>query len=195
MTTVVYGGTFGPFHIGHVEAIRWLLAQGYDVIVVPAIGHEGKPESMASYLDRRHMVYLAVEEAFGLCHTRLDIMLLEERLLTEVGAPVMAIDILRDLHKLTPCTLRFAIGPDIDPTGRTPGTTMWTGYPEIIAEGFDFVRMPAFHADVHGTEIRRRITAGDPWEHLVPASVAAYIKFRGLYGHSAPVRQWMPLAA
>lgn len=42
------------------------------------------------------------------------------------------------------------------------------------------VTMPPL--DVSSTEVRRRIAAGEPWEHLVPPEVADYIRAHGLYG-------------
>lgn len=42
-------------------------------------------------------------------------------------------------------------------------------------------------SDVSSTEVRRRIAAGEPWEHLVPAAIIDQV--RAIYGENPVVRQ------
>jgi nicotinic acid mononucleotide adenylyltransferase len=174
----IYGLTGGPVHNGHVESYEWLKAQGYLVIVVPAIGHEFKPEALATYIARR----LMCQFAFGGTMMPLEEMVLDVKYLTDDlesikaalkqhGRPVMAIDLLRTVamlqhHGVLPeGKVHFAIGPDIN-------VDIWTGIEDIRKEFKDcFVTMPEVPG-IRSTLIRSNIEAGLPWEHMVPTGVA-----------------------
>lgn len=179
---VIYGGTFGPPTRAHVRVVEWLVREGYAPVIVPSIGHEQKPETVVSYLDRRHMVRLAFPSVGP--DSPYTVQRAEEQVMPFVGMPVMAIDVLRYVRNRWGAAPSFAIGPDIDPT-------KWTGYTEIMEEGFTFVRVPSL-SPLRATAVRAMIAAGDPeWEDRVAnAAVAEYIKRRGLYGAPKPERQW-----
>lgn len=182
--TVIYGGTFDPPHHGHVAAALWLAERFADVVVVPAIGHEFKQDRVVTYLHRRTMLELAFA---GLGPSSPSVGVLEEIVLPEVGLPVMAIDMLRYAKRCGAKRPVFAIGPDIDPT-------TWTGYREIMGEGFGFVRIPKT-THPRSTDIRNMIANGDQtWQEHVSPLVAEYIKKHGLYGLPKPARVWKTAA-
>jgi nicotinate-nucleotide adenylyltransferase len=56
----------------------------------------------------------------------------------------------------------------------------WEQLPEAFQSLRDNV-LPTPLLDISATEIRRRVRAGEPIEHLVPAGVARYIREKGLY--------------
>jgi len=62
--------------------------------------------------------------------------------------------------------------------------------PETLAAtthgGFAVLPLPGLRPE-SSTELRRRIAAGEPWEHWVPPSVAAYIVRHGLYREPAAI--------
>ncbi len=51
--------------------------------------------------------------------------------------------------------------------------------PQVLAHPHRVVPLPPM--DLSATDIRRRIAAGEPWAHLVPAGVARYIDQQALY--------------
>lgn len=193
---VIYGLTGGPVTNAHKQSYEWLLAQGYDVTVVTAIGHEFKLEALATYLDRLFLCnkvfgedLLPLEEVvLGLSPTQgpdglwkgTDLETIRAAL-KAFGRSVMAIDLMRLVRELNPgAEVRFAIGPDVD-------VEKWTGIELIRAEfGKDpFVKLPEI-PDIRATLVRTNIAAGLPWEHLVPIESARGIKERGLWGYKAP---------
>ena len=62
--------------------------------------------------------------------------------------------------------------------------------PEALATtahgGFAVLPLPGLRPE-SSTELRRRIAAGEPWEHWVPPAVAAYIVRHGLYRDPAAI--------
>ena len=62
--------------------------------------------------------------------------------------------------------------------------------PEVLAAtahgGFALLPLPGLRPE-SSTELRRRIAAGEPWEHWVPPAVAAYIVRHGLYREPAAI--------
>lgn len=139
----VYGGTFNPPHNGHVATVSALKAQSF-TLVVPSVGHEFKPQSRATYAVRK----LMARAAFGA-----DLHAIED--LIELSDERRALLVMRKVRKVFgESKIVFAIGPDIDPSS-------WTGYSEIMAEGFGFVRVPENGDGIRSTQIRAMLAAGN----------------------------------
>jgi nicotinic acid mononucleotide adenylyltransferase len=163
----IYGGTFDMPHRGHLASYEWLRAQGHDVIVVPAIGHEFKPHTLSTYLYRKAMCH----RTFGHPAVRG----IEEAVLTIKPLPIMAIDVMREVHDIFGSAPLFAIGPDVDPD-------RWTGIELIRSEGYEFLRMPEVEHTPRSSVIRELIATGKPWDQHVTEGVAKFIRLHGLYG-------------
>lgn len=62
--------------------------------------------------------------------------------------------------------------------------------PEVLAVtshgGFAMLPLPGLRPE-SSTELRRRIAAGEPWQHWVPTAVAGYIVRHGLYRDPAAI--------
>ena len=199
MRTGVFGGTFDPIHVGHLDAAEAArLALALDrVLVIPAHDpphRQGDPR--ASSFHRFAMVCLAIADRAGLYAS--DIELRRE------GPSYTALT-LRDLHASgwKPSQLYFIIGADAFAEIATwyeypaildacrfvvvarPGTTLEAAVactPELrgrIGESIHLVQ--ASTTDVSSSEIRARLTAGAPVDGLVPAAVAQHILTHGLY--------------
>lgn len=157
---IVYGGTFNPPHLGHVLTVQALKAQGH-VMVVPSAGHEFKPASRETYSVRKRMA----EIAFGD-----DAWMIED--LIDIDDPRRGLLILRQAREIWPTgsEIVFAIGPDIDPS-------TWTGYDEIVAEGFGFLRVPESGIGVRSTNIRAMLRAGNYQQAslVMPGAVLDYV--------------------
>ena len=195
----VFGGTFDPFHLGHLavaeQARDGILAA--ETWVVPAGQPPLRGPVNASARDRLAMCRAAVE---GL--PRIRVLDLELRR----PGPSYTIDTMRDLARAHP-DLELWVVLGADSARQVPE---WYGAAELLA-GFHFVlvsrsgesslRHPeavalGYHPDrtravaidspdVSATEIRRRIAAGEPLEGLVAPAVARFISQRGLY-HPVP---------
>lgn len=48
--------------------------------------------------------------------------------------------------------------------------------PEILREGVAILELPGAFDNISSTEIRARMSAGEPWEHLVPESVVENVR-------------------
>ena len=163
----IYGGTFDMPHLGHLASYEWLRAQGHAVIVVPAIGHEFKPHTVSTYLYRIAMC----RRTFGDVNVRG----VEEAVLSIKPVPIMAIDVMREVHDVFGSRPVFAIGPDVD-------IERWTGIDLIRSEGYEFVRMPEVESTPRSSVIRELIAMGKPWDQHVTEGVAKFIRLHGLYG-------------
>lgn len=181
MTTIaVFGGSFDPPHVAHVQAVRIVAARpGVDrLLVVPCFSHPFD-KAMAPFADRLAMCEVAFA---GVPKAEVS------RIEADLGGESVTVRTLEELRRLHPdARLALVVGADVLPE--------WKGWYRVadierLAERIVLGR-PGFPpapgataplADVSSTEIRRRLSAGEPVEGLVPAAVLRLIRERGLYG-------------
>ncbi|MAT68784.1 MAG: nicotinate (nicotinamide) nucleotide adenylyltransferase [Planctomycetaceae bacterium] len=200
----VFGGSFDPVHLGHLQLARSCARQAAldRVLFVPAAQQPLKPAgATAAAADRLAMVQTAVaaEEADA-------VLLAVSTIELDRAGPSYTVDTLAALAQEHPgAELFFLMGADslADlPQWRDPRRICELATPLVVARAgeappdFDvlapyataerleqirgaMVHMPP--APISSTDIRRRIAAGRPWQDLVPAAVAQYIEARGLY--------------
>lgn len=203
----ICGGTFDPFHRGHLDPILAVRERmEWDrVLYIPAFVQPFKTDRRtASPFHRHAMAVLGTAE-----HEFLYVSARE----LERGAISYTVDTLRELRGEFPdATLDWIVGDD-----NLDRLDEWKS-PEILATLANFAVLarsegtwsasPSRHfrlaapgdrpragsivfagnaaVPVSSTEIRRRIREGEPFEELVPAPVSRYIHHYGLYrkGHS-----------
>lgn len=213
-----YGGTFDPVHEGHLAIARAARdALHCPVRLMPAADppHRGPPGADARH--RAAMLQLAVGSEPGLCldlrelgrqgpSYSIDTL---RGLRAEFGetAPIalligadslLGLPTWRDWHALLDLAHFVVAERPGNLAGEIPAGALadalagrWTQAPD------DLLATPAGHLyrlrqPLHpgsASQVRRCIAAGEPWEALVPAPVAAYIRTHGLYGaplHGVP---------
>src|SRR2546425_9446556 len=156
MTTGLYVGRFQPFHLGHLEAIRQILGQVDDlVIVVGSAQHSHTLENPFTAGERITTIRLALQEA-NISPGKYVIVPLPDW----------------DIHKVWVAHL----------LSQTPAFqvayTNETLTGRLLKEaGIKVEHIPFYHRDKFtATEVRRRLLAGENWEELVPKSVAKYLR-------------------
>jgi nicotinate-nucleotide adenylyltransferase len=200
------GGTFDPIHAGHIALAYVALDQlGLDrVLFVPAgqpPHKRGRPITGAE--DRLAMVELAIagEPRFSVTRIEIDrpgpsytadtaealVAGLESAGLEPAGDPVeltviLSAESFADLPSWhDPARLlrlaRIAVAPRLGHPAPTPGwlAQRLPGFADRVAV------LEGPHLDVSASDIRARVAAGRPIEHLVPPAVAAYIEAHHLY--------------
>lgn len=192
MTTGLLGGTFDPPHRGHValaaEALRRFSLERLVVVVTGIAPHKAVVTNAATRL-------LLAEAAF------VDIRAVElSRYEIDRGGPSYTVDTVRWAGSRWQDVM-FFVGADEFADfllWREPNSVLAEarlavatrpGYPvEALNAVLDeleqpervvFFEMPAF--DVSSTEVRARVSRGEPFEDLVPPRVAALIDELGLY--------------
>jgi nicotinate-nucleotide adenylyltransferase len=185
----LYGGSFDPVHLGHLlvaQAAREEL--GLDrLFFIPAAQSPFKPESKpTSGADRLRLLHLALA---GKTWCEIDQQELQR------GGVSYTIDTLRDYHQRFPNTeLYYLIGAD-----NAEKLHAWREAGEL-AQLAQFVVVPrpgqaeipfpkpfrgrtlkGFPLGVSSSQIRARVEAREPIDHLVPATVAEAIGNLGLY--------------
>ena len=192
----VLGGTFDPVHTGHLAVARQCRELlGLDrVLLVPSFQppHRNPPE--AGPQDRLAMTRLAVAGIEGLAVDDLEVL--------REGVSY-AVDTLTDLRRRDPggevvlllgqdAALEFATWHQPAEIGRLARLAVFNraGSAALSPGGLEAAGLPAdatlLEVDsplVSATEIRRRLAAGEDLEGMLAASVLAYIRERGLYGH------------
>ena len=156
MTTGLYVGRFQPFHLGHLEAIRHLLGQVDElVIVVGSAQHSHTVENPFTAGERITMIRRALQEA-NISPEKYVIVPLPDW----------------DIHKvwvahLLSQTPAFQVAYTNEPlTGRL-----------LKEAGIKVEHIPFYHRDKFtATEVRRRLLASENWEKLVPKSAAKYLR-------------------
>ncbi|KYH39800.1 MAG: nicotinamide-nucleotide adenylyltransferase [Candidatus Bathyarchaeota archaeon B63] len=152
----LYPGRFQPFHSGHLEAVKYVLSNASEVIVM--IGSALQSHTLKNPFtsgERMMMVRLALTEA-GISPDRYYI----------VPVPDLEIHGIWVSHV---CSLvpRFDVVYSNEPLTRRL----------FIEAGFKVKRIPFYRrAECSATEIRERMLKGISWEALLPKSVARYIK-------------------
>lgn len=177
----VYGGSFNPPHVGHVLACAWALSAGEveRVLVVPCFVHPFAKE-LAPYEDRFAMCELAMGWLPGVTISRVEAELGGESL------TLRTLDFLRERHP--DWSMRLLIGADV--LGDAP---KWHRYERVVELapplvmgrlGYDAPEVgPPHLPDVSSSEVRARLAAGGEaaLDRLVPSSVLAFVRERGLY--------------
>jgi nicotinate-nucleotide adenylyltransferase len=181
------GGTFDPIHLGHLraaESAREALALD-QVAFVPA--HVSPHRSGASpALDRYAMVCLATAGHPAFIPSDLEL---------RRDGPSYTADTLRALRAARPGdALLLILGSDTYPelaSWREPEAILAACEIAVVARpggaapgstsraGVHHVAGPAL--PISGSEVRRRVAAGQSIRYLVPEPVAEYIAKRGLY--------------
>lgn len=197
----VFGGTFDPVHAGHLhiaDRLRESLALDR-VIWIPA----GRPPHKRGQIvsddhDRLAMLRLALADSPADTISTVEI---------DRAGPSYTADTLEQLQReLAPVSLVFLIGEDSlrdFPTWRDPDRILRAaelavaGRPGIDVDVAGLIRelpalqdrltiVPMEELPISSSEIRRRVAAGAPIGHLVPAAVADYIACKGLYRQESP---------
>ncbi len=190
----VLGGTFDPPHVGHLvlgECARVQL--GLDRVSFMPAGEPWRKagRDVASATDRLAMTNLAIA---GNPHFSLD-----EREVERIG-PTYTVDTLRELHAQGLDDIVLILGSDAladMPTWREPDVITALARLAVAPKGMDegqqawlaaqvgvdtppaLVEMPPI--PVSSTLVRERVRDGLPIRYLVPETVEAYIRERGLY--------------
>jgi nicotinate-nucleotide adenylyltransferase len=208
--TLIYGGTFDPFHKGHLAIARIAgAALSTPVTLVPAADPPHRPPPGANARQRLAMLEAAVAGEPGL---RVD-----RRELDRPGRSY-TVDTLRSLRgELGPdAPLALLVGADsflglpgwhewealfdlahfvvadrsgslinaLPPALAAMTASRWTEFPAVL-RATPAGKVLCLHQplqDASASEVRHRIAAGAPWRALVPPPVAAFIHSHGLYG-------------
>jgi len=169
MRVAVYGGSFNPPHVGHAMVASWVLwtARAEEVWLLPTFAHPFQKD-LAPW-----------ERRLALCHALAAELGPRVRVCDVEGhlpSPSYTLDTLRHLSDRHPGrAFRLVIGAD-----NLPDLPKWKGWDDIAAEfdpivvgrqGFPVPEGAVAFPEVSSTEIRRRVAAGDPVDHLVPDRV------------------------
>lgn len=186
----LFGGSFDPVHNAHLELARSALVelQLDQLHWVPAGRPWQKTRRLSDAGHREAMVRLAIagEPRFVL-----------DRIEIEAGGPSYTLDTVRALQAAHPGASWFLlIGQD-----QYAGLHTWQGWQELLdrvvlavaqrpGAGLpihpDVLRharrsVPLPMLEISATDIRSRVAAGQPIDHLVPSAVARYIDQHALY--------------
>jgi len=154
--TGLYVGRFQPFHLGHLYAVRFALGQVNRLIIVIGSSQRSHESRHPFTLGERiEMIRLAMEEA-RVPASRYQLV------------PVPDVDV----HPTWVSLVEYSC-PRFDVSYSNDPLTI-----RLLKEsGYRVVKVVLQQRnDLSGTSIRERMLRGMPWEHLVPRSVASYIK-------------------
>ena len=210
---VLYGGTFDPVHLGHLAVARAARdALDAEVAFMPAADPPHRAAPGAGAADRAAMLELALADEEGLA---LDLRELRRDtpswtvdtlrgLRAEIGddAPVAllvgadsfaALPTWKDWRALFGLAHFVVAGRARADGAGVPAESVAASAGRVAMSADELRSAPAgrvFHLRQplfphSASEVRARIAAGQPWEALVPAPVAAWIRARGLYGAKA----------
>ncbi|MFH1755689.1 MAG: nicotinate-nucleotide adenylyltransferase [Candidatus Latescibacterota bacterium] len=185
----ILGGTFDPPHIAHLVMAEEALAKVPldKILFMPATHPPHKStEVVTPYPVRLQMVELSLQG-----HDHLELSTMEEFR----DGPSYTIDLLRHYQREHDDEIYLIIGADSlsdftswkDPEKILQLATLVvfprSGYPSMhsLPGEASIVLLDAPPVDVSSSEIRRRLAAGEPVEHLLPGSVRDYIRDNDLY--------------
>ncbi len=185
----VFGGTFDPVHVAHVEAAeatRRALGLERVLFVVANDPWQKADHDITPAEDRYAMVEVATAAHPGLEPSRLEI---------DRGGQSYTIDTVRELRAGRPdAEIVLIVGADVVgglPTWKEEAalrdlvTLAVVGRPGsgpvAVPAGWRTVSVPASPLDVSSTELRRRLQTGEDVDGLVSPEVIRCIRRRGLY--------------
>ncbi|AFK22248.1 nicotinamide-nucleotide adenylyltransferase [Pyrococcus sp. ST04] len=153
----LFVGRFQPVHNGHIKALEFVFEQVDEVII--GIGSAQASHTLKNPFttgERMEMLIRALDESGLSEKKRYYLIPLPDINFNSIWVPYVE-----------------AMVPKFD--------VVFTGN-SLVAElfrerGYEVIVQPMFRKDIlSATEIRRRMIEGEPWEELVPKSVAEYIK-------------------
>jgi nicotinamide-nucleotide adenylyltransferase len=154
--TGVFIGRFQPFHLGHLEAVKYALTKVNQLIIV--IGSAQYSHTLTNPFtagERLIMIKLALNEAGINCNKYFII-------------PVEDVNV----HSIWVAHLKSRLPPFNVAFSNEPVTSRL-----LKEEGIKVEKIPFFNRTLYSaTEIRKRILKGENWMELVPKSVAQFIK-------------------
>ncbi|MBU3715552.1 MAG: nicotinate (nicotinamide) nucleotide adenylyltransferase [Candidatus Nanopelagicaceae bacterium] len=183
----LFGGTFDPFHNGHLHLIKSLLAtRRFDNLVVIPAGDPYQKSGSAPASDRLAMAKLALQgEAVRISDCEV------QRL-----GPSYAIDTVKEIKDLIPADrYTWVIGSDA-----FAGLPSWERFEELTSivdflvilrpgssevlsiPGVIFQLLEIGAPEISATELRNRLHRGEDVGAFLPAGVLSYIKEKHLYG-------------
>jgi len=190
MRVAFYGGSFDPFHNGHLAIVRALRARDLcdEVLLAPSAISPGKPEHRASGLHRLAMTRLGVNGLDDITVTDMDL---------RRHGPSYTVQSLSILREERPdCDLILVIGGDAwrdFRNWREPEHILRLARILVFPRGGlavntrdlpDTVRiLDDFEEPVSSTDLRHRLAGGEDLVDLVPPRVLRYIRAQGLYEH------------
>lgn len=152
----LYVGRFQPFHLGHLEAIKYILSAANEIIIAVGSSQESHTlENPFTAGERIYMIRLALDEE-KIDPRRYYIIpvadvYIHSLWVSHVCSQVPKFDV---VYSNEPLTRRL-----------------------FIESGFKVESIPFYKREIcSATEIRRRMLLDLNWEELLPKSVAAYIK-------------------
>jgi nicotinamide-nucleotide adenylyltransferase len=152
----IFIGRFQPFHLGHLDAIRWICKRVELLYIVVSESHNGDTESNPySRVQREQMIKNSLD-AGGIRNYQLVYV-------PDFDTVDEWVDAIRKQ------------APDFD--------TVFTGNPWVDrcfkARGFAVEHQPQFQPErFNATRIRRMIAEDGPWQGLVPKATTGIIKRR-----------------
>ncbi len=195
MSIVVFGGTFSPFHCGHLRLIESLKNElnPERIILVPSGVHPRKTEDVLSAADRLEICRIAADLSGAVLSD------------FEMNTPGKSytVDTLEHFHGLYPGKeLYFAMGSDmlrsfpgwyradrilelcslaVSCRSESERLLIKDDVEKIASMGGRCVLLNEPALACSSTDIRRRIREEKPTDGLLPEPVLEYIKRKGLY--------------
>ena len=185
MRTAFFGGSFNPPHLAHqMVCLQVLQTADVDRVMWVPVGQHPFAKDLAPFDDRFEMCRLAA--------ARFGAAAVVSRVESELATPSRTLATLRHLIASAPAErLALVIGTDI-----LPERDKWYGWKEIerlcdvIVVGRAGHPAPGVALElpaVSSTDVRARLRRGEDVSGLVPATVLAYIRERGLYAPAGAV--------
>jgi nicotinate-nucleotide adenylyltransferase len=197
--TGIFGGTFDPPHIGHINVARQMIDGGHvrQVILIPAASPPHKCDSTISAANRRlEMTRLAVEEHPDLFVSDLELQrdgpsytIDTAKHFAEIfGAQlriIIGMDSLRDLHTWYQSedlisNYRFLIygRPGVEPLGEAE---LAANYGDANGRRLACGLVGGPPVNLSATQLRKELAAGKDCSAALPSAVAHYIAATNLY--------------
>lgn len=164
----IFGGSFNPPHMAHVNAVRQVLASGEvdEVLVIPAFAHCLK-ESMLPFETRYAMCCAAFDGIDGVTVSRVE---------QELGGQSRTLCTLQHLAAEHPdWSMRLVLGADC-----VAESDKWFAFDQVKALAPLFV-LARGAGSLSSTTVREAVKAGRDVRGLLPAAVAAFVAASGLY--------------
>lgn len=185
----VFGGTFDPLHVGHLVAAlnaRHQLGLDRVLFVVANRPWQKADRSVTPAEERFAMVEAAVAGEAGLEASRLELDRGGDSYTVDTLRALVADDPARELFLVVGADVAADLGSwhevELARELATLAVVSRPGAPDVDAgPGWRVARVDIPHLDISASDLRRRVAAGLPIDHLVPAPVIDYIRRLDLY--------------